>query len=161
MIRRRRHGFPAKMGESLATILDGLRDLGECRDLSATLLDIREYAKMPRGIKPEKWPDPDLYEPCKAAFEDFRKAADATIKSLEYDEISTAAAAGLGVKLAGLGARASRAYEAVKRRRGALDFDDLLIRTRALLRDDASPVREELTRRYSLILIDEFQDTDP
>ena len=41
-----------------------------------------------------------------------------------------------------------------------LDFDDLLYHARDLLRDHES-VRKALTRRYSHILVDEFQDTDP
>ena len=41
-----------------------------------------------------------------------------------------------------------------------LDFDDLLYHARDLLRDH-EPVRNALSRRYSHILVDEFQDTDP
>ncbi len=52
------------------------------------------------------------------------------------------------------------AYEALKRRAGKLDFLDLLLVTRNLVRDDAS-VRRELQVRYTHILVDEFQDTDP
>lgn len=51
-------------------------------------------------------------------------------------------------------------YEQAKRARGALDFTDLLIRARDLLRGHAS-VREALQRRYDRLFIDEFQDTDP
>ncbi len=42
---------------------------------------------------------------------------------------------------------------------GVLDFDDLLIRARVLLRDEGA--RRSLQRRYRYILVDEFQDTDP
>src|SRR6202008_2816513 len=41
-----------------------------------------------------------------------------------------------------------------------LDFLDLLIKTRDLIRDDAG-VRHELQQRYTHFFIDEFQDTDP
>ena len=41
-----------------------------------------------------------------------------------------------------------------------LDFDDLLLKTRDLLRDNAE-VRHELQGRFKFILVDEFQDTDP
>ncbi len=51
-------------------------------------------------------------------------------------------------------------YEDVKRRAGLLDFLDLLLITRNLVRDNAA-VRAELQRRFSHIFIDEFQDTDP
>jgi len=42
---------------------------------------------------------------------------------------------------------------------GALDFDDLLVRTAQLLKDDAE-LRETLGRRYRFILVDEYQDTN-
>lgn len=52
------------------------------------------------------------------------------------------------------------AYEALKERTGCLDFLDLLVRARDLVRDDAA-VRAELQRRFSHVFVDEFQDTDP
>jgi len=52
------------------------------------------------------------------------------------------------------------AYEALKTRAGCLDFLDLLLRTRDIVRDRAD-VREELQRRFTHIFVDEFQDTDP
>src|SRR5579885_375294 len=51
-------------------------------------------------------------------------------------------------------------YEGIKRRAGALDFLDLLLIARNLVRDHAT-VRAELQRRYTHIFVDEFQDTDP
>ena len=52
------------------------------------------------------------------------------------------------------------AYEAAKTRIGCLDFDDLLIRARDLVRDNPA-VRLELQRRFTHFFVDEFQDTDP
>ncbi|HSR51035.1 MAG TPA: UvrD-helicase domain-containing protein [Acidobacteriota bacterium] len=51
-------------------------------------------------------------------------------------------------------------YEDLKRRSGKLDFVDLLICVRDLLRGDAS-VRTYFQRRFSHLFVDEFQDTDP
>jgi ATP-dependent helicase/nuclease subunit A len=48
--------------------------------------------------------------------------------------------------------------EAEKRARGVVDFDDLLLRTLALLDDDAVLVR--VRRQFDFIFVDEFQDTD-
>ncbi|HXV65239.1 MAG TPA: UvrD-helicase domain-containing protein [Vicinamibacteria bacterium] len=53
-----------------------------------------------------------------------------------------------------------RQYETVKEKRGRLDFLDLLVRARDLLRDDRD-VRAELARSFTHIFVDEFQDTDP
>jgi ATP-dependent helicase/nuclease subunit A len=51
-------------------------------------------------------------------------------------------------------------YEALKQRSGQLDFLDLLLRTRDLVRGRPD-VRAELQRRFTHIFVDEFQDTDP
>src|SRR5262245_55893909 len=51
-------------------------------------------------------------------------------------------------------------YEEMKARSGKLDFADLLIRTRDLIRDDER-VRAFLQEQFSHIFVDEFQDTDP
>ncbi len=51
-------------------------------------------------------------------------------------------------------------YAQVKTRQGFLDFDDLLSKTRDLVKDRLE-VREELKKRYDYLFVDEFQDTDP
>ena len=62
--------------------------------------------------------------------------------------------------LAGEVARFTVAAAEERRREGRLQFHDLLVFARHLLRIDAT-AREALHRRYSRLLIDEFQDTDP
>jgi len=51
-------------------------------------------------------------------------------------------------------------YTRLKERAGCLDFLDLLLRARNLVRDKKS-VREELQHRFTRVFVDEFQDTDP
>lgn len=51
-------------------------------------------------------------------------------------------------------------YAIAKQERGALDFTDLLMRARDLLRRDAA-VRADFQCRYQRLFVDEFQDTDP
>jgi ATP-dependent exoDNAse (exonuclease V) beta subunit len=51
-------------------------------------------------------------------------------------------------------------YEREKARAGKLDFLDLLLRARDLVRGDRA-VRVELQARFSRIFVDELQDTDP
>ena len=53
-----------------------------------------------------------------------------------------------------------QAYEGLKASAGKLDFLDLLLVARDLVRDDAA-VRRELQGRFTHLLVDEFQDTDP
>jgi ATP-dependent exoDNAse (exonuclease V) beta subunit len=74
----------------------------------------------------------------------FRLDADADLAALLQHE------------LAGAVAR----YEELKARGGALDFLDLLLKARDLLRGD-EVVRRGFQSRFTHIFVDEFQDTDP
>lgn len=76
------------------------------------------------------------------SLEQFRAAANADLAPLLQTEVFESLAR----------------YEALKDARGVLDFGDLLLRTRDLLRDNAE-VRRELQERFTHLFIDEFQDT--
>ena len=62
--------------------------------------------------------------------------------------------------LADLLARHATAYAEAKRARGVLDFADLELRARDLLRDRPG-VRGAVRARYERVMVDEFQDTNP
>ena len=79
-----------------------------------------------------------------AELQTFRKAADADL------------AAALQAELGGATAR----YQALKAAAGALDFADLLVRARDLIRGD-EVVRAHLQAKAARLFVDEFQDTDP
>ena len=53
----------------------------------------------------------------------------------------------------------AEAYQQAKDRESALDFEDLQLRARDLLRDDSS-IREREQLRFRSIMVDEFQDTN-
>jgi ATP-dependent exoDNAse (exonuclease V) beta subunit len=55
--------------------------------------------------------------------------------------------------------RFAGAYDVAKRRESVVDFEDLQLAARNLLRDDAS-VRDAVRLRFRLIMVDEFQDTN-
>jgi ATP-dependent exoDNAse (exonuclease V) beta subunit len=55
--------------------------------------------------------------------------------------------------------RFSDEYAATKRRESVVDFEDLQLSARDLLRDDAR-VRDEIRLRFKLVMVDEFQDTN-
>jgi ATP-dependent helicase/nuclease subunit A len=78
------------------------------------------------------------------ALDDFARRADADLAALLQQELFAAV----------------DAYEALKARAGSLDFLDLLLRARNLVRDRGD-VRALLQRRFTHIFVDEFQDTDP
>jgi ATP-dependent helicase/nuclease subunit A len=83
------------------------------------------------------------WEELKAAIDDFGRDADADLAAHLRDELW---------EVVGL-------YGDAKRRAGQLDFMDLLLDARNLLRHDAA--RAGLQALYDRIFVDEFQDTDP
>lgn len=85
-----------------------------------------------------------LWQRLAERLEEFVEAANADLAALLRDEL----------------AGAVERYEEAKGAVGKLDFHDLLIKARDLLRSDGA-VRAHLQRRYSHLFIDEFQDTDP
>lgn len=66
-----------------------------------------------------------------------------------------------------LGARVSFAqrvrgeFERRKRRAGVLSYDDLLSQLADALEDPDGPARRRMREHWSVVLVDEFQDTDP
>ena len=75
---------------------------------------------------------------------DFRDQADADLAALLHEEMRDCL----------------RRYEERKQEAGALDFLDLLIKARDLVLDNQDVCRE-FRERFRVILVDEFQDTDP
>jgi ATP-dependent exoDNAse (exonuclease V) beta subunit len=86
----------------------------------------------------------DAHAALKPRILEFHADADADLAARLHDELSTAVAA----------------YEEAKARVGALDFLDLLVRARDLLRDRPD-VRAAFQDRFTHLFVDEFQDTDP
>jgi len=86
----------------------------------------------------------DAREQLVAALVEFRSRADADLAALVHADLQ----------------ECIQGFEALKQKAGALDFLDLLIRARDLVRDNQE-VRHEFQDRFRYILVDEFQDTDP
>jgi ATP-dependent exoDNAse (exonuclease V) beta subunit len=80
----------------------------------------------------------------RARLDQFRMAADADLAALLQQELRGAL----------------ERYEEIKAKGGALDFLDLLLVARNLVRDNRH-VREGFQQRFKRIFVDEFQDTDP
>ena len=82
------------------------------------------------------------------------RAAEGTGNSV-YDRLSSHRAA---LALLAMTRRFLKFLEEEKRKRGVVDFDDLLIRTLAVLGDEG--VVERVRGQFDFIFVDEFQDTD-
>jgi ATP-dependent helicase/nuclease subunit A len=130
---------------------------GQKRDYDGVEADLRDLVKGKIG-KTWNW---------KGNSRGFRNAATRKEALLLRDQLREDIALLLDVMDADLAACLHREltplvhdYESLKARKGKLDFLDLLLLTRDLLADDQG-VRTELQGRFSHLLVDEFQDTDP
>ncbi|WP_295695634.1 UvrD-helicase domain-containing protein [Lapillicoccus sp.] len=66
----------------------------------------------------------------------------------------------VGARVA-FGERVRSELERRKRRLGVLSYDDLLGQLAAALADDRAPARARMRATWKVVLVDEFQDTDP
>ena len=146
-----------------------LAELTVLRDEPATIADptaaletIRENAKVQGGGTKKNWDSEDAYDTFKCAAERLRKLIDTQAKVLTFDSAAALPAAVAGQKLLRLATRLATAYVERKQALGMLDYDDLLSRARRLLCDpDHGDLRQQLSAGMELLLVDEFQDTDP
>ncbi|MDZ4686045.1 MAG: UvrD-helicase domain-containing protein [Planctomycetaceae bacterium] len=148
------------MLEARAELLTRLPQVADSADPAAELAIIREAAKVQgRGGK-SVWPNEDVFAAVRDSFSDLRGEIDALTKLLEYVPDDVHLAADLACRGFRLARAVAEEYERGKAAAGALDFDDLLLGARNLLRD-----REEVRHRFAqgikLLMVDEFQDTDP
>ncbi|WZO99454.1 UvrD-helicase domain-containing protein [Isosphaeraceae bacterium EP7] len=151
-----------KMQANRATLLAEISALETARDPIKVLLGIVENKEATLGgSRVKNWPTPEVYASIKDMLESLRGSMKKICESLNPSEEMTFEAARHGLRFARLASEARSEYADAKRKRGLVDFDDLLLMTRDVLRDHAETVRAELAAECGLILVDEFQDTDP
>jgi ATP-dependent exoDNAse (exonuclease V) beta subunit len=86
----------------------------------------------------------EAMEQLRGHLDQFRMAADADLAAALQQELMAAV----------------QRYEELKTRGGSLDFLDLLLKARDLVKNDEM-VRRGFQKRFTHIFVDEFQDTDP
>lgn len=128
----------------------GVRDYDLAEALLATLASDRDF-RSPGAV-----PGPQ-YSPA-ATRESVESAHNAL--TADVQEFVRIANSELAALLQGELHEAINIYEQLKTRSGRLDFVDLLLRARNMLRD-VPLVRADFQRRFTHIFVDEFQDTDP
>jgi ATP-dependent helicase/nuclease subunit A len=149
-----------KMAVNAACLLAELPRLAEADDLEAAIGRLVEAAKV-GGERAKAWASEAVYEAARDALQDFREALkEEQLEQLADPPDDLAEAVAVGQRFLCVAGEAARAYRELKQRKGVVDFQDLLLLARDLVRDHA-PVRERLRRRYRFLLIDELQDTDP
>jgi ATP-dependent helicase/nuclease subunit A len=167
----RQHPCPCShptMQGRMASILETFTKLSDAtiaKDSSAVLAlvdELREAAKVQGGGTKKHWPSDKLYGRFRDAAAGLRKTIDGFKKSASFDAEAALFVAEMSVRLLHLSEEIAADYEREKQSLGVLDFDDLLIHARRLLTGpDSKPLRRRWAEQLRLLLVDEFQDTDP
>ncbi len=155
-IRERRAALP----EALAVLVPGAPPCSAAQ-LDA-LVELLKVINLPRKAA---WPSDADYEAAKQAFSALRDQVKDQIKpALEWDEPSVLGAAEQSLRFARLALTVRREHEQLKRRRRGLDFDDLMVMARDLLRNHPEVVTPDANvpgaTTIEFVLVNEFQDTD-
>lgn len=135
-------------------------------DIPAVLARVKEEARI-AGAKKDRdsvW-TLEEYARFQKAADSLRRRIDAALKERNrfvFMPEEARRSAEQGVNLLRLGEEVIAAYETAKRDAAALDFEDLLLLARDLLcGDERTPLRRAVAEQIRLLLVDEFQDTDP
>jgi ATP-dependent helicase/nuclease subunit A len=141
----------ARALEDLAQWVQQTEGLPEADQARALLGQTRLPDKPQRLGNKTKWRDKAALEECRAGLIALRERVEGARAVARHNLV-----AGLARWAGGF----VDAYGRVKARAGCLDFLDLLLGARNLLRDRAD-VRQDFQRGIRYLLVDEFQDTDP
>ena len=151
----------AAMLERFAVLGELLPGLAESAHAAADVARLHEVARV-QGSRAKQWASDDVYEQFKVAAEALRKSIEGVRPLLSFDRIAALPAARDGLRMLAIAGRVAAEYDARKDDESVLDFDDLLIRAKQLLVGPGSePLRRRLAGQIRLLLVDEFQDTDP
>src|SRR5262249_48785537 len=127
--------LPGPMRAKVAILFEELARLPSAPDLAASVALLIEVARVAGGGA-KGWPDPAIYEQMRLAFRDFR----ADLRKLKLEQFNLEPSTLLpaieaGQRFLRVTAEVQRAYQERKRLHGVVDFDDLLVLARDLLRD--------------------------
>jgi ATP-dependent helicase/nuclease subunit A len=164
LLRENESSNPAMCGRR-ALLLDRLRALRSLASSDpapplSSLGEIREAAQVKGAGNKNTWPSEEIYEAVKKRFERLRDAIDEFKPFTELDTVAVERSADLTVAAVNVVQSAAADLAAAKHEAGLLGFDDLLVRTRNVLRQSPT-VRKETAASIAALLVDEFQDTDP
>ena len=148
------------MMERRIVLLECLEPSRPWTDPVAFLQAISENARVQGGGRGESWPTVEIYDEAKKVLGIVRDEAKDLAADLCINDDDILRAAEFSARALRLAHQTADAYEKAKQAQGLLDFDDLLLRARDLLRDRPE-VRERVAAGIRLLMVDEFQDTDP
>ncbi|MBM4084980.1 MAG: hypothetical protein FJ272_09350, partial [Planctomycetes bacterium] len=132
----------------LRTVANQLKALA---DAQLQVVLFRDIVIKPREGNQNNWKPKSKCAEAKAILGEMKDAQDALKQAIAHNALAR-----LVECLRGFVA----AYEEAKREANLLDFQDLLLLARDMLRNSRA-ARDYFKRRFRFILLDEFQDTDP
>src|SRR5579872_3925843 len=150
----------AVMQERRLALLALLPTLAGSPDPESALEALQDNARVQGGGTKKDWPNEDVYGEIRDALKNLRDQAEKTLGLLDYDPEHLLRGAEIALCALRAAASLGESYDSEKKEAGLVDFDDLLLRARDLLRDHAD-VRRRAAKGTSLLMVDEFQDTDP
>ncbi len=150
----------AVMQERRRALLEQIPLLAAGENAAAILDAIRENARVQGGGTKKDWDTEDIYADVKDALTDLRGRVDKLREQLAYDPEHLLRGAEIGLCALRAAKQVGTHYDSAKREAAVVDFDDLLLQARNLLRDHDG-VRRRISAGISLLMVDEFQDTDP
>jgi ATP-dependent helicase/nuclease subunit A len=151
---------PGAMADRVTKLLDSLSRLGTATDPAAVVAELASVARV-AGVGKRAWPEPAVYESIKEAMIRFRKSLRTlAVECLAMPGDGLDEAVEVGRRFLRVASEVARVYGERKQVLGVLDFQDLLVLARDLLRDRPD-LRARLQDRFRFVLIDELQDTDP
>lgn len=121
---------------------------------------IQDNARVQGGGLAKPWSSPEVYNDVKNTLGDVREDAKDLAQKLYVNDADLELAAAFSCRALRLARQTAQAYADAKKTQGLLDYDDLLLHARDLLRDRVD-VRERVANGIRLLMVDEFQDTDP
>ncbi|MBI3864669.1 MAG: UvrD-helicase domain-containing protein [Planctomycetia bacterium] len=133
---------------------------GDTGDPEAVLESLQENARVQGGGTKKNWESDDVFDEVRDVLTAFRKQVEKLREQLEYDPEHLLRGAEIGIRALRAAKAVGAHFDAAKRDDAVVDFDDLLLLARNLLRDH-DEVRQRVSAGISLLMVDEFQDTDP
>ncbi len=149
------HGFCQEILAELGTVGDLDPDIAFVEDVSDLLEEVLDDLYVRRFHDRSERPRFTRGEALTIA----RAAAFSPMAALEPSDAADGSSAQMRFRLA---SRIRTELERRKRQRAVMTYDDLLTRLRnTLAGDNGQAAQERLRARYEVVLVDEFQDTDP
>ena len=150
------------MRDRCRVLLEQIPRLPGSTDPPADLTVILDNAQVKGGGGKKAWPSEAVYHQFLNAARRLRETIKGAEADVAFDPAAARPAAETGLRLLSVARDVAHAYQARKQQVPALDFNDLLIHAKQLLTTpERKGLRSRLASQIRLLLVDEFQDTDP